>query len=88
MAKLKKDDTDFSLKEMIEYENLFNEPLSDISNDEKPRMEKIAYLAFMKCRRENETLSFKEYINSDPSLEQLQKDAFGELTEEKKEETS
>lgn len=71
----------FTLREMIEYENLFKEPLSDITKDDRPRMKKIAFLAFLKKRREDKNLTFDKYLDGDPSPDQAVVDAFGEQEE-------
>ena len=83
MAKeaVKKDkDEDFTLKEMIEYERVFGEPLSAVTDDSKPRIKKIVYLGYMKRRRENPKLEFEEYQDLGLSLEEVQKDAFGDTS--------
>lgn len=84
-AKTRSKDDDFTPRELIEYENLFKEPIGEIENEEKPRIEKIAYLGFMKCRRLDETLSWNDYLDGLDSLEQASKDAFGEKKDEESE---
>ena len=76
---------DFTLKEMIEYERVFGEPLGAVTDDSKPRIKKIVYLGFMKRRRGNEKLSFEDYLDLNLSLEEVQKDAFGDSAEEEAE---
>lgn len=81
-AKKAERDENFSTREMIEYENNFREPFSEIQNADKPRIEKIAFLGFLKKRREVPDLTFKKYLEDDPSIDQIQIDAFGEQEEE------
>lgn len=71
----------FTLREMIEYETLFKEPLSDITKDDRPRMKKIAYLGFIKKRREDKDLTFDKYLDAGISADQAVVDAFGEQEE-------
>lgn len=84
MAKLRKKDDDFTPRELIRYEQTFREPIGDIQNDEKPRLEKIAFLGWIKCLREDPDLKFDDYLDAAESLEQIQKDAFGDTSDEKK----
>jgi hypothetical protein len=77
VEKKEKNDEDFTLKEMIEYERVFGEPLGAVTDDTKPRIKKIVYLGFMKRRRENSKLDFEAYLDLELSLEEVQKDAFG-----------
>lgn len=73
---------EFTLKEMIEYERVFGEPLGAVTDDSKPRIKKIVYLGFMKRRRDNAKLEFEDYLDLNLSLEEVQKDAFGDTEEE------
>lgn len=76
---------EFTPRELIEYENLFKEPIGEIENDEKPRIEKIAYLGYLKCRRLDDSLTFNDYLDGLDSLEQASKDAFGDKKDDESE---
>jgi len=82
-------DDDFTYAELIEYEDLAGESVDELKNEEKPRLKKIAYLGWIRAKRENQALSFVDYINN-TEAEQIVKDAFGspETDEEKKETNS
>lgn len=79
VVKKRDKDADFTPKELIKYENTFGEPIGDIQNDEKPRIKKIAYLGWLKCVREDPDLTWDDYLDNLDSLEQAQRDAFGDL---------
>lgn len=79
---VKKNEDEFTLREMIDYETVFKEPLSEITNGEKPRMKKIAYLAFLKQRRLDKNLTFDKYLDGDPSSDEAVTQAFGERKED------
>jgi len=81
MTALRKIDNDFTVSEVIEYERRFNETLDELSDYENPNAEKVAYLGFMRCRRDDLTLTFDQYIES-TSAKQAQIDAFGGQKEE------
>jgi hypothetical protein len=81
MTGRRKIDNDFALSEVIEYERQFQELLEDLSDEESPQTEKVAYLGFMRCRREDPDLTFDEYI-SVTTARQAQIDAFGAGQEE------
>lgn len=81
MTYLRKIDNDFTVAEVIEYERKFQETLEDLSDEETPNAEKVAYLGFMRCRRENPDLAFEDYVDN-TTPRQAQVDAFGDNTEE------
>lgn len=85
MPGLLKIDNDFTLEEISELEKRFRQRLSDAFDDDtKPKFEKIAYLGYLRARREDESLSFDEYLDTVDSTEDLQNQALGgdELLEE------
>lgn len=88
MAELKKRDDDFTPAEMIEYETIVREPLSEIENGDKPRLKKFATLGWLRARRENPDLTIDQYIAGAKSFDEIMKDAFGDQSEEKKEKTN
>ena len=81
MTHLRKIDNDFTVSEVIEYERKFHETLEELSDEENPNAEKVAYLGYMRCRREDPELDFDDYLEN-TTVRQAQKDAFGPQQEE------
>lgn len=80
---------DFTYAELIDYEDYTGESIDELQNEDKPRLKKIAYLGFIRAKREDQNLRFDDYIKK-YSADEIVKDAFGvaETDEEKKETNS
>ncbi len=69
--------------DIIEYEDLTGDSfdnLQDLITDKKPKYKNIAYIGWMRARREDPALKFGDYI-VDTTGDEIVKDAFGDLTE-------
>ena len=84
-AEKKSESDNFTLREMIDYETQFKEPLSDITKDDRPRMKKIAYLAYLKKARLDKNLTFQDYLDTDPTPDEAVATAFGDQTDAEEE---
>lgn len=85
MYSLSKIDNDFTLEEFDEFERRFKQRLSDAFQDPNaPRFEKIAYLGYMRARRDDSELTFDDYLDTLDDNDQMEQDALGgdELLEE------
>lgn len=76
MTSLRKADNDFTVSEVLEYQRKFKETIEEMSEYDNPNAEKVAYLGFMRCRREDTNLTFDFYIEN-TTAKQAQTDAFG-----------
>lgn len=80
MPNLRTSDNDFTIDEIVEYERKFVEPFHEIFDSEKPQIEKVAYVAYMKARRDDEDLDFDEFIDNLPfDITKIAALAFGEF---------
>lgn len=74
-----------NFKEIMEYETLTKEGFDDlqdlIQDSKRPKYANIAYLAWIRAKREDANLSFDDYITN-TSANQVVKDAFGNLNED------
>lgn len=61
---LRTNDNDFTVHEIEEYENEFLEPFEQVFDDARPQTKKIAFIAYLKARRENPNLQFQDYLRS------------------------
>ncbi|AWN03923.1 tail assembly chaperone [Rhodococcus phage Peregrin] len=82
-----KNDDDFTYAELVEYEDLAGEPLDALNDSDRPRLKKIAYLGWIRAKRTQKGISFQDYIENTDAT-RIMADAFGEQSEEKKEETN
>lgn len=76
---------DYTMEEMMEWEDLTEQPFESLQDATKPRMQKIAFLGHIVAKRDNPKLKFQDYIKG-KSLTDVMKDAFGDLDEEEKKE--
>ena len=81
---LSRKDVDFTPAERIEYERRFNERFRDLADPDNHRYEKIAYVAYMRARREDPELTFDDYLDSLDNSLQLNIEAFGDSSDEEK----
>lgn len=87
MTILRTSDNDFTIDEVVEYENRFVEKFEEIFDDSKPQTEKIAYVAYMKARRDEPSLDWDQFLDDlDGSRAALAAAAFGEFRPETEEE--
>lgn len=71
-----KDEIDWTVMEMIDFENNFKVPFSELSNKSVPRTAMVAYCGYLKRRRVDPQITYRKYLELNLSLEDLYKEAF------------